>query len=92
MSLDGVVHTPRGIATVVLECVSYAAMLPFLYMEYRTIVEYWDDWLNAWNAIDVLVYSLQVILQIQLSLNVNDEVEDSSEQVMTHMQSVDGET
>lgn len=69
MSLDGVVHTPRGIATVVLECVSYAAMLPFLYMEYRTIVEYWDDWLNAWNAIDVLVYSLQVDFQILLLVN-----------------------
>ena len=60
MSLSEVAHTPRGIATIVLECVSYAAMMPFLYMEYRTIVEYWDDWLNAWNAIDVLVYSLQV--------------------------------
>ena len=60
MSLSAVAHTPRGIATIVLECVSYTAMLPFLYMEYRTIMEYWDDWLNAWNAIDVLVYSLQV--------------------------------
>ena len=60
LSLAEVVQTPRGIATIVLECISYTAMLPFIYMEYRTILEYWEDWLNAWNAIDVLVYSLQV--------------------------------
>lgn len=60
MSLGQLLHSPRGIVTVVLECVSYLGMLPFIYMECRTIQEYWDDWLNAWNAIDVLVYLFQV--------------------------------
>ena len=60
MSLKQVLQSPRGIATVVFEVVSYAAMLPFIYVEVRTVQEYWDDWLNAWNAIDVLAYSFQV--------------------------------
>ena len=59
-SLRQILETPRGIATVVLEAVSYAAMLPFIYIEVRTMMEYRDDWLNAWNALDVLAYSLQV--------------------------------
>lgn len=59
-SLKQILETPRGIATVVLECISYAAMLPFIYIEVRTVMEYWDDWLNAWNALDVLAYSFQV--------------------------------
>lgn len=60
MSLKEIVHTKRGIAIVVLEIVSYIAMLPFVFIEYRTIEEYWEDWLNAWNALDVVAYLLQV--------------------------------
>lgn len=59
-SLQELLQTPRGVATVVLECVSYAAMLPFMYIEVRTINEYRADWLNAWNALDVVSYTLQV--------------------------------
>lgn len=50
----------RGIATIVLEVVSYAAMLPFIYIELRSIEEYRDDWLNAWNILDVIAYANQV--------------------------------
>ena len=59
MSLKQILETPRGIATVVLECVSFAAMLPFIYIEIRTVQEYWDDWLNAWNFLDVAAYAFQ---------------------------------
>ena len=59
MSLKQILETPRGIATVVLECVSFAAMLPFVYIEIRTVQEYWDDWLNAWNFLDVAAYAFQ---------------------------------
>lgn len=53
-------HTPRGVATIVLEGVAYAAMLPFMYIELRSIQEYRKDWLNAWNVLDVLAYITQV--------------------------------
>jgi len=42
MSLKQIMLEPSGIATVVLECISYVAMLPFIYIEVRTVQEYWD--------------------------------------------------
>lgn len=59
--------TARGIITIVLECISFAAMLPFMYIEIRSIEEYREDWLNAWNILDVIAYITQVTDALQSS-------------------------
>ena len=58
-SLKQLVSSPSGIATVVVECISFAAMLPFIYIEIRSIQEYGSDWLNSWNVLDVIAYANQ---------------------------------
>lgn len=55
-STKQLVGTPRGIVTIVVECLSYVAMLPFLYIEAHSIEEYREDWLNAWNVLDIITY------------------------------------
>lgn len=52
--------TPRGQATIALEIIALLAMLPFLYIEAATIIEYGKTWLNAQNIIDALTYVNQV--------------------------------
>ena len=62
LSLKGLLqdNLPRAIATIVLLVASTVGMLPFLYIETCTLVEYgpWL-WLNAWNVMDVLAYVFQ---------------------------------
>ena len=59
-SLKQLVRSPSGIATVVVESVSFAAMLPFVYIEVQSIREYGSDWLSSWNVLDVIAYANQV--------------------------------
>jgi hypothetical protein len=61
-SLAEVASTPRGQATIALEIIALLAMLPFLYIEAATIIEYGKTWLNAQNIIDALTYVNQVRL------------------------------
>ena len=58
-SLEQLVSSPSGIATVVVECISFAAMLPFIYIEIRSIEEYGSDWFSSWNVLDVIAYANQ---------------------------------
>lgn len=59
-SLADVAATVRGQATIALEIIALAAMLPFLYIEAATIVEYGKSWLVTQNIIDALTYINQV--------------------------------
>ena len=61
----------RGIATIVLEVLSYIAMLPFIYIELRSIEEYREDWFNAWNILDVIAYANQVDLDQRKNLELS---------------------
>ena len=49
LSLGQLVKTPHGIATVIFEIVSTLGMLPFIYIEVCTLIEYgpWG-WLDFW--------------------------------------------
>lgn len=52
LSLAELVREPHGIATVVFEIISTAAMLPFIYIEVCTIHEYgFMGWLDFWCAL-----------------------------------------
>lgn len=59
LSLAQLLVTPRGIITVVCECLALAAMLPFVVIELGSLQAYAGGWLSLWNALDVLTYSLQ---------------------------------
>ncbi|KAK9917231.1 hypothetical protein WJX75_002125 [Coccomyxa subellipsoidea] len=63
-SLAEVASTPRGQATIALEIIALLAMLPFLYIEAATIIEYGKTWLNAQNIIDALTYVNQVTISV----------------------------
>jgi hypothetical protein len=60
MSLPQLLTTGTGIATLVAEVVSLAAMTPFLVIELGSLQAYAGGWLSLWNLLDVLTYSLQV--------------------------------
>ena len=51
LSLGQLVSTPHGAATVVFEVLSTLGMLPFIYIEVCTLIEYgpWG-WLDFWCA------------------------------------------
>ena len=55
-SLAQVAGTPAGQATIALEVIALVTMLPFLYTEVATFIEYGRSWLNLQNAIDALTY------------------------------------
>ncbi len=59
-SLADVAATVRGQATIALEIIALAAMLPFIYIEAATIVEYGKSWIVTQNIIDALTYINQV--------------------------------
>ncbi|CAL8463282.1 g2816 [Coccomyxa elongata] len=63
-SLADVAATVRGQATIALEIIALAAMLPFLYIEAATIVEYGKSWLVTQNIIDALTYINQVAITV----------------------------
>lgn len=60
-SLEEILKTPRGLTAVAMEGISLIAMLPFLYIEGRTVWAYglWQ-WATLWNIIDIATYGLQV--------------------------------
>lgn len=60
LSLPELLGTARGIATLVAEAVSLAAMAPFIVIEMGSMQAYAGGWLSLWNLLDVLTYSLQV--------------------------------
>ncbi len=69
LSLAHLVREPHGIATVVFEVISTLAMLPFIYIEVRTIREYgWWGWLDFWYVLYCLYPSPCFSLHPCLSL------------------------
>lgn len=60
LTLPELLGTARGIATLVAEAVSLAAMAPFIIIEMGSMQAYAGGWLSLWNLLDVLTYSLQV--------------------------------
>jgi hypothetical protein len=60
LGLPQLLSTGRGIATVVAEGLSLAAMAPFIVIELGSLQAYAGGWLSLWNLLDVLTYGLQV--------------------------------
>ena len=59
-SLPELIHTPSGAATVACDMLALLGMMPFLYIEACTIVEYGlRRWFNVWNLLDCSTYFLQ---------------------------------
>lgn len=69
-SLADVAATVRGQATIALEIIALVAMLPFVYIEVATIVEYGKSWIITQNIIDALTYINQVHAAIALCRTV----------------------
>ena len=62
-SLGELLHTRRGLASVILEGLALVGMAPFLWIELSTVCEYGPRiWLNTWNILDCLTYAGQVSL------------------------------
>ena len=62
-SLGELLHTRRGLASVILEGLALVGMVPFLWIELSTFCEYGPRiWLNTWNCLDCLTYAGQVSL------------------------------
>ena len=55
-SLADVALKPAGQATIALEVVALAAMLPFLYIEVASAIEYGRSWFDIQNLIDACTY------------------------------------
>lgn len=55
-SLAEIAQSPLGQATIALEVIALVAMLPFLYTEVATFIEYGRSWLNLQNLIDAATY------------------------------------
>ena len=55
-SLAEIAQSPAGQATIALEVIALLSMLPFLYTEVATFIEYGRSWLNLQNLIDALTY------------------------------------
>lgn len=61
MTLAQLVETKRGIVTVATEAFALAGMMPFIYIEICTVLEYGPRrWFNIWNLMDLATYFLQV--------------------------------
>ena len=61
LTLGELVETKRGIITVATEASALAGMLPFIYIEICTVIEYGPSrWLSIWNLMDLATYFLQV--------------------------------
>mmetsp|Transcript_6515 Transcript_6515/g.18757 ORF Transcript_6515/g.18757 Transcript_6515/m.18757 type:complete len:521 (-) Transcript_6515:416-1978(-) len=64
-SLHHLWHTSRGAATMVSLALSGVGMLPFLYIEVCTLLEYGPmRWLNVWNLTDLATYFLQIYITV----------------------------
>ena len=52
LSLGELIKTPRGAVTVLFECLAILGMVPFLYIEACTVMEYgfWG-WADFWCAL-----------------------------------------
>ena len=59
-SLEDIARAPAGQATIALEVVAGAAMLPFLYIEVASAIEYGRSWFDIQNLIDACTYVNQV--------------------------------
>jgi hypothetical protein len=65
LSFKELVHTQRGITTVTSLIVSLCGMVPFIYIEICTLVQYGPGrWLSAWNIIDICTYVFQILISI----------------------------
>ena len=61
LSLSGLLATPRGLTTVVLEMVAVVAMVPFLMLEPGQIAAYGlSGWFSVWNGLDIITYIIQM--------------------------------
>ena len=61
LSLGELVETKRGIVTVTTEALALTGMMPFIYIEVCTVIEYGPQrWLSIWNLMDLATYFLQV--------------------------------
>ena len=56
LSLGQLVESPHGIATVIFEVISTLGMLPFIYIEVCSLIEYgpWG-WLDFWCAVGPII-------------------------------------
>ncbi len=55
-SLADIALVPAGQATIALEVIAMAAMLPFLYIEVASAAEYGRSWFDIQNLIDACTY------------------------------------
>lgn len=61
LTLGQLVESKRGIVTVATEAFALAGMMPFIYVEICTVIEYGPRrWFNIWNLMDLATYFLQV--------------------------------
>ena len=55
-SLGDIALDPAGQATIALEAIAMATMLPFLYIEVASAIEYGRSWFTIQNVIDACTY------------------------------------
>ncbi|CAL8463844.1 g3378 [Coccomyxa elongata] len=66
LSLTQLLHTRSGVAAVVFEMVAVLGMLPFVYIEVCSVIEYGPfQWINSfWNFLDIVSYVAQISITV----------------------------
>lgn len=60
-SLLELLESPYGFAILASEAVALLAMVPFVYLEVCTVIDFGPSrWLSTWNLINLITYILQV--------------------------------
>lgn len=60
MGLVQLLDTPRGMLSLLCNVLCLCALVPFMYMDYCTVVVYGRGWYNIVNVMDIASYVLQV--------------------------------
>ncbi|KAA6418224.1 MAG: WD-40 repeat [Trebouxia sp. A1-2] len=64
-SLLELLESPYGFAILASEAVALLAMVPFVYLEVCTVIDFGPSrWLSTWNLINLITYILQVAIDV----------------------------